>query len=67
MVISTTGDPATPYAAGVNLAKSLNARLLTYEATQHTVFMQGDGCVDKIGTRYLVDLKLPDADTRCKG
>ena len=67
LVISTTGDPATPYQAGVNLAKAMGGRLLTYEATQHTVFMQGDACVDKIGTRYLVDLALPADGTRCKG
>lgn len=67
LVISTTGDPATPYTAGVNLAKALGGRLLTYEATQHTVFMQGDKCVDDAGTRYLVDLTLPADGLRCKG
>ncbi|WP_436494115.1 alpha/beta hydrolase [Actinokineospora sp. HUAS TT18] len=67
MVISTTGDPATPYQAGVNLAKAIGGRLVTYEATQHTVFMQGDACVDKLGTRYLVDLQLPTDGTRCRG
>lgn len=67
LVISTTGDPATPYTAGVNLAKAIGGRLLTYEATQHTVFMQGDKCVDDAGTRYLVDLTLPADGLRCKG
>ncbi len=67
LVISTTGDPATPYQAGVNLAKALNASLLTYEATQHTIFLQNDECIDTAGTRYLVDLALPAPDTRCTG
>ncbi|GLZ43544.1 alpha/beta hydrolase [Actinokineospora sp. NBRC 105648] len=65
LVVSTTGDPATPYDAGVVLAKALGGGLLTYEATQHTAFLQGDKCVDDAGTRYLVDLALPAAGTRC--
>ena len=66
LVVSTTNDPATPYQAGVALAKSLKGGLLTYEATQHTVFLQGNPCVDKAGATYLIDLKLPPAGTRCK-
>jgi hypothetical protein len=66
MVISTTQDPATPYQAGVNLANALKARLLTYEGTQHTAFLQGDSCVDRAGISYLTDLKLPAEGTRCK-
>jgi pimeloyl-ACP methyl ester carboxylesterase len=65
LVISTTGDPATPYEAGVALAKGLNGVLLTYEATQHTVFLQGNECVDGAGATYLTDLKLPAEGTRC--
>ena len=66
LVISTTGDPATPYDAGVALAKALGGGLLTYEATQHTVFLQGNECVDTAGAEYLTDLKLPADGTRCK-
>jgi pimeloyl-ACP methyl ester carboxylesterase len=66
LVISTTGDPATPYDAGVALAKGLGGALLTYEATQHTVFLQGNNCVDTAGADYLTDLKLPAEGTRCK-
>ena len=65
LVISTTGDPATPYAAGVDLAKQLGARLLTFKGNQHTVALQGQDCVDKAVTKYLVDLKLPDDGTIC--
>lgn len=65
LVISTTNDPATPYEAGVNLAKALKGGLLTYEATQHTVFLQGNSCVDGAGATYLTDLKLPKDGTRC--
>lgn len=66
LVISTTGDPATPYEAGVALAKGLGGGLLTYEATQHTAFLQGNSCVDDAGTKYLTDLQLPAEGTRCK-
>jgi pimeloyl-ACP methyl ester carboxylesterase len=65
MVISVTGDPATPYQAGVNLSKALNARLLTVQGTQHTVALQGTKCVDDIVSKYFVDLSLPPDGTRC--
>lgn len=65
LVISTTNDPATPYEAGVNLAKAMGGSLLTFEGTQHTVFLQGNPCVDKAGTEYLVDGTLPPEGARC--
>lgn len=65
VVISTTQDPATPYQAGVNLAEDLKARLLTFDGTQHTAFLQGIDCVDDAGIDYLTDLKLPAEKTRC--
>ena len=55
-MVSTTHDPATPYQAGVDLAKELHGGLLTYEGTQHTVVFEGDSCVDDAATKYLVDL-----------
>jgi len=66
MVISTTQDPATPYQSGVNLAHDLNARLLTYESTQHTAFLQGNTCVDRVGISYLTSLQLPPVGIRCQ-
>jgi hypothetical protein len=66
MVISTTQDPAAPYQGGVNLARDINARLLTFEGTQHTAFLQGNGCVDQAGTSYLTTLQLPAEGIRCK-
>jgi hypothetical protein len=65
LVISTANDPATPYRSGVNLAKDLKGRLLTFEGTPHTVFLQGNACVDKVGTDCLVGGTLP-ADTPLK-
>ncbi|MBN9109338.1 MAG: alpha/beta hydrolase [Pseudonocardia sp.] len=65
LVVSTTGDPSTPYQAGVSLARALDARLLTFEGTQHTIALQGNRCVDTIVGNYLVNLSLPPADPRC--
>jgi pimeloyl-ACP methyl ester carboxylesterase len=66
LVISTTGDPATPYVAGQRLASVLHGDLLTFEGTQHTAFLQGNSCVDAAATRYLVDLAPPAPGTRCR-
>ncbi|MGP4015978.1 alpha/beta hydrolase [Saccharopolyspora sp. 5N708] len=66
VVISTTGDPATPYDSGVKLAAALHGNLLTFEGTQHTIFLQGSNCVDDMVTRYLIDLTPPDPGARCK-
>ncbi|GFG55142.1 alpha/beta hydrolase [Mycolicibacterium agri] len=65
LVISTTNDPATPYQAGVDLAKQLGGTLLTYDGTQHTVAFQGNPCVDSIVANYLIDVTVPPPDTRC--
>ncbi|WAL69842.1 alpha/beta hydrolase [Amycolatopsis cynarae] len=65
LVISTTNDPATPYDAGVNLAKAMNGALLTFEGTQHTVFLQGNSCVDQAGAAYLISGTLPPDGRRC--
>lgn len=65
LVVSTTNDPATPYQAGVDLARQLGGTLLTFEGTQHTVVFHGNTCVDDIATRYLVDVTVPPEGTRC--
>ena len=66
LVVSSTGDPATPYEDGVSLAAQLAARLLTVEHDSHTVVLQGaNACADEVATRYLVDLTLPAADVTC--
>jgi len=65
LVVSTTNDPATPYQAGVDLAKQLGGTLLTFDGTQHTVVFQGDKCVDDIAAKYLVDVVVPPAGSTC--
>lgn len=65
LVVSTTNDPATPYQAGVDLAKQLGGALLTFNGTQHTVVFQGNACVDDYAAAYLVDLTLPPPGATC--
>ncbi|RSM68640.1 alpha/beta hydrolase [Kibdelosporangium aridum] len=65
LVISSTGDPATPYDSGVKLAKALGANLLTVEANSHTAFLGDSKCVNDAGAAYLVELKLPAEGMKC--
>jgi hypothetical protein len=64
VVVSTTHDPATPYQAGVALARQLGAQLITYDGTQHTVVFNGDQCVDGAVVSYMVDGVEP-GNLRC--
>jgi pimeloyl-ACP methyl ester carboxylesterase len=65
VVVSTTDDPATPYAAGVSLAGQLGARLVTFRGTQHTASFEGNDCLDRPLTAYLVDLTPPAEGLTC--
>ena len=65
VVVSTTRDPATPYEAGVALARELDASLITFDGTQHTVVFNGDACVDTAVAAFLVDSTLPPPDLKC--
>ncbi|WP_198671586.1 alpha/beta fold hydrolase [Desertihabitans aurantiacus] len=58
LVISITGDPSTPYDAGLGLADSLGSGLLTVEGERHTVALERlSPCVNDIVDRYLIDLE----------
>ena len=66
VVVSTTGDPATPYQAGVDLARQMDASLITFEGIQHTVVFNGDACVDTAVVNFLVDsVRTTRADYAC--
>jgi pimeloyl-ACP methyl ester carboxylesterase len=65
LVVSSTGDPATPYQAGVELAKQLGGGMLTFDGTQHTVVFQGNACVDDYATQYLIDGAMPGPGATC--
>lgn len=64
VVVSTTHDPATPYQAGVDLARQLRAPLISYDGTQHTVVFDGESCVDDAVISYFVDRTVP-GDLQC--
>lgn len=67
LVISTTGDPATPYENGVRVARRIpGARLLTHRGEGHTVAFEGvSTCVDDVATNYLINAKVPATDITC--
>jgi pimeloyl-ACP methyl ester carboxylesterase len=66
LVVSTTGDPATPHANAVAVADRLAAGVLvTHEGDGHTIVFQGDGCIDDLVVAYLIDEAVPPAGSRC--
>jgi pimeloyl-ACP methyl ester carboxylesterase len=66
LVISTTGDPATPYQDGVSLAQQLHASLLTINGTRHTGYLlTGIACADQVGNAYLLNLTAPADGASC--
>ncbi len=65
VVVSTTHDPATPYQAGVDLAREMDASLITFNGTQHTVVFNGDACVDSAVIAFLVDSIPPPLNLQC--
>ena len=65
VVVSTTGDPATPYQAGVALARQLDAALVTFNGSQHTVVFNGNACVDTSVVRFFVDQVSPPNGQQC--
>lgn len=65
VVVSTTHDPATPYQAGVDLARQMGASLITFDGTQHTVVFNGDACVDASVVAFLVNGVTPPDGLRC--
>ena len=66
LVVSTTGDPATPYEAGVAVAATLESGILiTNEGDGHTVVGQGKSCIDDLVTNYLLNDEVPKDGTTC--
>ncbi|MBD2108220.1 alpha/beta hydrolase [Nodosilinea sp. FACHB-13] len=66
LIVSVTGDPATPPSGGISLAKTLGGTLLTVEGEQHgAALVAGNACVDNIVADYLINLDLSDERTTC--
>ena len=67
LVISTTGDPATPYEGGVAVADKLeNGVLVTNEGEGHTVVGNGKPCIDDMVAAYFVDGVVPKDGITCQ-
>jgi hypothetical protein len=65
LVVGSTGDAATPYETAVAVAGRLDSgALLTVEQEGH-VAIGDSACAEAAITRYLVDLSVPPAGTRC--
>jgi pimeloyl-ACP methyl ester carboxylesterase len=66
VLVSSTGDPATPHEGAVEVAATLESGvLLTYEGQGHGVVGLGVACVDDAVTDYLIDLEPPPDGTTC--
>jgi len=66
LIVSTTGDPATPYEWGVALAEQLqSAVLVTFNGEGHTAYTQADPCIVDVVDRYFIDGDVPSADPDC--
>jgi hypothetical protein len=66
LIISTTGDPATPYEWGVALSGQLeSAHLITNHGEGHTAYNGGIACVDDAVDDYFVRGVVPTEDPQC--
>jgi pimeloyl-ACP methyl ester carboxylesterase len=68
LILSSTGDPATPYQWGVALSKQLeSAHLVTRNGEGHTAYNRGIPCIDNTVDRYFVSGTVPKKDPNCTG
>ncbi|MGE0599788.1 MAG: alpha/beta hydrolase [Dehalococcoidia bacterium] len=66
VVIATTNDPATPYEWGKALSEQLESGiLLTHRGEGHTIYAQGDKCIDDVVNAYLLNLAIPATGISC--
>ena len=67
MVVGTTGDPATPYAQAVSLAKEVleNGVLVTFNGEGHTAYGQESKCVNDTVDNYFIRNVVPAEDPNC--
>jgi len=68
LVIGNTGDPATPYEGARKMVERLGPGVgveLTYKGEGHGAYNSGDKCVQAAVNSYLLDGKVPPADTVC--
>jgi pimeloyl-ACP methyl ester carboxylesterase len=68
LIVGNYFDPATPYAGALGAARLLpNSRLLSYAGWGHVAFhLQGNACVDRHVSHYLLTAGLPAPGTVCQ-
>jgi pimeloyl-ACP methyl ester carboxylesterase len=65
LVVGTTGDPVTPYAWSVDLARELSGgALLTWDGNSHVAYFYSP-CVRAAVESYLLDGTVPPPGTTC--
>ncbi len=65
-MIATTNDPATPYEWGKALSEQLESGILvTHRGEGHTIYAQGDKCIDDVVNAYLLNLAVPAEGISC--
>jgi pimeloyl-ACP methyl ester carboxylesterase len=69
LIVSTTGDPATPYEEGVKLADDLESGVLvTFDGEGHTAYSAyGNACIVDTVDAYLLNGTVPEDGTWCQG
>lgn len=66
LVVSTTGDPATPYQMGADVAHTLaKGVLLTWQGHGHTAYGRSNSCVTDNVDTYLITGTPPAVGTVC--
>lgn len=66
VVIATTNDPATPYEWGKALSQQLSTGVLvTHRGEGHTIYAQGNSCIDAAVNAYILTLAIPAVGTSC--
>lgn len=66
LVVSITGDPATPHEGALTLAEALGSNVLTVKGEQHGVaLVGGNACVDGFVADYLLDPDNPPEGAEC--
>ena len=67
VIVSSTGDPATPYENGAKIQEVIDGSVLvTWEGNDHTAYRHLSDCIDEPVTTYLIDLEPPEDGLRCE-
>jgi pimeloyl-ACP methyl ester carboxylesterase len=68
LLVSTTGDPATPYRGAFSMARALgnDSRVLTFRGEGHGAYFAHSRCVTGTVDAYFLDGALPPAGAACR-